>query len=69
VFAEWVGASSGLGYLILTYNEQTATSNMFATVVTLSLIGILMFVLVSVAERLALPWYHEARTVEAGEGP
>jgi ABC-type nitrate/sulfonate/bicarbonate transport system permease component len=61
VFAEWVGSSSGLGYLILTYNQQTATTDMFATVAALSLIGILMFALVSVAERVALPWYHQAR--------
>lgn len=64
VFAEWVGSSSGLGYLILTYNQQTATTDMFATVVTLSLIGILMFLMVAGLERLALPWYHENR----GEG-
>jgi ABC-type nitrate/sulfonate/bicarbonate transport system permease component len=61
VFGEWVGASSGLGYLILTYNQQTATTAMFATVVALSLIGIALFFVVAVLERLALPWYHDAR--------
>jgi ABC-type nitrate/sulfonate/bicarbonate transport system permease component len=61
VFAEWVGSSSGLGYLILTYNQQSATTDMFATVLALSLIGILMFALVSLAARMALPWYHQAR--------
>jgi ABC-type nitrate/sulfonate/bicarbonate transport system permease component len=66
VFAEWVGSSSGLGYLILTYNQQAATANMFATIVTLSFIGLTMFALVCAVERLALPWYHEARRLEAG---
>jgi NitT/TauT family transport system permease protein len=61
VFAEWVGSSSGLGYLILTYNEQTATADMFAAVVALSLIGITLFFVVAAFERISMPWYHEAR--------
>jgi ABC-type nitrate/sulfonate/bicarbonate transport system permease component len=71
VFAEWVGASNGLGYLILTYNNQLETTAMFATVVSLSLIGIVLFFLVAGRERIALPWYHEARRGEhiGGEAP
>jgi ABC-type nitrate/sulfonate/bicarbonate transport system permease component len=61
VFGEWVGASDGLGYLILTFNNQTATADMFAVIVVLALIGIGLFAIVRLAERLALPWYHEAR--------
>jgi ABC-type nitrate/sulfonate/bicarbonate transport system permease component len=57
VFAEWVGASNGLGYLILTYNAQTATTDMFATIVVLAAIGVALFTAVGVIERLALPWY------------
>jgi ABC-type nitrate/sulfonate/bicarbonate transport system permease component len=66
VFAEWVGSSDGLGYLILTYNQQTATTDMFATVVTLSIIGIGLFFMVAALERVALPWYHDVRQ-EHGE--
>jgi len=62
VFAEWVGSSSGLGYQILILNNQTATSDMFAAIVVLSLIGVGLFLLVGLAERLALPWYFEARS-------
>jgi ABC-type nitrate/sulfonate/bicarbonate transport system permease component len=62
VFGEWVGANSGLGYEILVLNNQSATADMFAVIVLLSLIGIAMFMLVATAERLALPWYFEART-------
>lgn len=64
VFAEWVGASAGLGYLILVLNNQTATTEMFAVVVTLALIGIALFLLVTLVERLLLPWYFEAREAE-----
>ncbi|MFN8160809.1 MAG: ABC transporter permease [Solirubrobacterales bacterium] len=67
VFAEWVGASEGLGYLILLLNNQTATTEMFAAIVVLALIGIGLFLLVSLIERLLLPWYYESRRGE-GEG-
>lgn len=67
VFAEWVGASDGLGYLVLVLNNQTATTDMFAVIVTLALIGISLFLLVTLLERLLLPWYYESRESE-GEG-
>lgn len=67
VFAEWVGSSEGLGYLILTLNNQTATTEMFAAIFVLALIGIGLFALVSLVERLALPWYHEARRADDGD--
>ncbi|MGD0198522.1 MAG: ABC transporter permease [Solirubrobacteraceae bacterium] len=59
VFAEWVGSSSGLGYLILEYNSQggVATAPEFAAIVVLAAIGIVLFAAVSIVERLALPWY------------
>lgn len=64
VFAEWVGSSEGLGYLILTLNNQTATADMFATIIVLAAIGIGLFAIVSVLERMLLPWYHDARRNE-----
>ena len=36
VFGEWVGASEGLGYLILVLNNATDTTTMFATIFLLS---------------------------------
>jgi len=56
VFAEWVGSSNGLGYLILVFNNQTATSEMFAAILVLSAIGLALFGVVSVLERRAMPW-------------
>jgi ABC-type nitrate/sulfonate/bicarbonate transport system permease component len=61
VFGEWVGADAGLGYLILTLNNQVATSEMFATIAVLAAIGIALFGLVRLFERLLLPWYHAGR--------
>ncbi|MGE5409208.1 MAG: ABC transporter permease [Syntrophothermus sp.] len=64
VFAEWVGASEGLGYLILTFNNQSETAAMFAVVTILAAIGIGLFLIVRTVEHLALPWYYEGRAEE-----
>jgi len=61
VFGEWVGASEGLGYLVLILNNQTDTAGVFAVVTLLAVIGIGLFGLVSLVERLLLPWYHAPR--------
>lgn len=57
VFAEWVGSSGGLGYLILTYNSQTETPDVFAAIVVLAAIGVALFAAVGIAERLLIPWW------------
>ena len=64
VFAEWVGSSEGLGYLILLLNNQTATTTMFAVIAVLAAIGIGLFLFVRLLEHLALPWYYEGRREE-----
>jgi ABC-type nitrate/sulfonate/bicarbonate transport system permease component len=68
VFAEWVGSSSGLGYLILQADAQVETPVVFAAVVLLSVLGIALFALVATVERLALPWYRATReALERGQ--
>lgn len=61
VFGEWVGSNSGLGYLILTLNNQSATPDLFAVVAVLALMGVGFFALIGLVERAMLPWYFEAR--------
>ena len=61
VFAEWVGSSTGLGYLILTDNAQVQTADEFAAIVLLALIGVALFGTVGLVERVALPWYRAPR--------
>ena len=61
VFGEWVGASEGLGYLMLAFNNQLATVDLFAAVLVLSAMGIALFFLVGLVERLVIPWHHETR--------
>jgi ABC-type nitrate/sulfonate/bicarbonate transport system permease component len=57
VFAEWVGSTNGLGVLILDYGNETATADVFAVVVVLAAIGIAMFAVVGVVERVVVPWW------------
>lgn len=61
VFAELVGSADGLGYLYLSYSNQLATPQVFATVATLSALGVLLFFSVAALERVALPWYQAGR--------
>jgi ABC-type nitrate/sulfonate/bicarbonate transport system permease component len=64
VFGEWVGSNSGLGYLIIAFNSQLRTADMLGVVVILSAIGIALYGLVTLIERIALPWYHVERRRE-----
>ena len=59
VFAEQAGASSGLGYLFEQSIPQLLTARAYAAVVLLSAFAIALFALLTLAERLALPWAYE----------
>lgn len=61
VFAEWNGSNAGLGYLILTSIPQLLSARAMAAVLILALFAILLFGLLALIERLALPWIHESR--------
>lgn len=61
VFAEWNGSNSGLGYVILQSLPQLLAARGVAAVVILSLFAIALFSLLTLAERLALPWAYRAR--------
>ena len=56
VFAEWSGASAGLGWLILQDNGLFEVSRQFASVVVLSAIALGLFGLLALAERRIVPW-------------
>jgi putative hydroxymethylpyrimidine transport system permease protein len=59
--AEQSGASSGLGYLFAQSIPQLQTSRAYATVVVLSAFAIALFLLLTLAERLATPWAHQPK--------
>ena len=57
VVAEFVASDKGLGYLLLQYNGQLDTPMVFATIVILSLIGLAVYYVVEIVERIAIPWH------------
>ncbi len=61
VIGEWVGSSEGLGYLAIRSKSQFLSERVYATVVLLSLMGIALFLIAGVLERVFLPWYHHER--------
>ena len=56
VIGEWVGSSEGLGYLMIRSKPQFQTELVFASIGILSTMGVALFALVVVLERLLLPW-------------
>ncbi|MEU2432659.1 ABC transporter permease [Streptomyces sp. NPDC007861] len=61
VVGEFVGANEGLGYVILQANGNLDTPMLFAGLLVMSLIGVVLFVLVEVTEKLLLPWHASRR--------
>ena len=57
VVAEFVASDRGLGYLLLQYNGNLETPMVFAIVVLLSLIGLAVYYLVELVERITIPWH------------
>jgi NitT/TauT family transport system permease protein len=56
VIGEFVGSVNGLGNLLLTANSQLDGPLAWAALVWLSLLGIVLFVAVSLTERIVMPW-------------
>jgi putative hydroxymethylpyrimidine transport system permease protein len=59
VFAELSGANSGLGYFYQQSVNQFLIPRAYAAVVVLSLFAILLFTLLTLAERYAVPWAYQ----------
>ena len=56
VMGEWIGGESGLGYYMRFQNNQLDAPGTFATTVVLALLGVALFVLVSLLEYVLVPW-------------
>jgi len=55
VVGEFVGGDAGLGYLLMVANGSMDTQLLFAGIVALTVLGVALFLLVELAERLAIP--------------
>jgi NitT/TauT family transport system permease protein len=66
IVAEFIGADKGLGYLILIAGANFDIARQFASVVVISLIGVVFFAVLERIERIAIPW--KASTAVADRG-
>lgn len=64
VVGEYVGSDRGLGFLLLVTNSNMQTALMFATIVALTLLGLIFFYAVEMIEALLIPWHVTHRTRE-----
>jgi len=64
VVGEWVGASAGLGHLMLHAKARTDTPRMFAALIVLAAIGILLYFAADRLLRRAVPWNAESNPAE-----
>lgn len=62
VVGEFVGSNEGLGYVILQANGNVDTPMLFAGLIIMSLLGVLLFAITEIAERLLLPWHASRRS-------
>jgi NitT/TauT family transport system permease protein len=62
VVGEFVGGNDGLGYQLITANGSMDTPLLFAGLIALTILGVGLFLLVELAERLAIPRPHGSAT-------
>jgi len=56
IIGEFVGGNEGLGYLIVIANAELKTAMSFSSFILLSVMGLVLFGLIVVLERLMVPW-------------
>ncbi|TAH72734.1 MAG: ABC transporter permease [Anaerolineaceae bacterium] len=61
VVAEFLGADSGLGYLLLRANGDINTKLLFAILVVLCLMGMVFFMIMGFIEKKVIPWHVSQR--------
>jgi NitT/TauT family transport system permease protein len=62
VVGEFVGASEGLGYQVQIANGNLDAPLLFAALLLMSIIGIVLFVLIEIAEAVLIPWHASRRS-------
>lgn len=67
IVGEFVGADRGLGYIIMVANGNLDAKLLFAAIFALAIIGYGLFAIVTVLERILMPWHVGVRQ-EGGIG-
>ncbi|WBV41850.1 ABC transporter permease [Pseudoroseomonas cervicalis] len=69
VVGEWVGASSGLGYVMLQANGRSQTDMMFAALAILAGMAMALWFITDKALRAMLPWQPDQLSDDSGGKP
>jgi putative hydroxymethylpyrimidine transport system permease protein len=64
VIGEWVGASAGLGYLMLHANARMQVDLTFAALLLLGLMAVALYALIDIALRRLIPWQPDLHPTE-----
>jgi NitT/TauT family transport system permease protein len=67
--AEWIGGDAGLGYFIQIATGDLRMDLAFAIIIVLAALGLLLFWLVVLVERLLIPWHISQRAPVQGRAP
>ena len=62
IVAEFVQADRGLGFVIMTTYRNLNMPRLWAALAISALIGMVFFALVSLVERMVIPWHSSMRT-------
>jgi len=62
VVGEWAGSTNGLGYVMLEAEPNLQIARIFAVIVILTGISVVLFTLVSIVQRLVIPWSYTANS-------
>ena len=58
IFAEYVGAYEGLGIWMQVSNSSFRTDLVFGAILITAFLSVLLFLIIYIASRLAIPWYY-----------
>jgi NitT/TauT family transport system permease protein len=68
IIGEFVGSDRGLGYLLLVAGGDLRTELLFATLGVLTAIGLVLYYLMALLEKAAIPWHVSRRGLLPAEG-
>lgn len=64
IVAEFVGADSGLGYIIMIAGANFQIARQFGAIIALTIVGMLLFWAMTYIERRSLPWHISVRALQ-----
>ena len=57
IVGEFIGGNEGLGYLAVAYLQDLAVAELFGTIVILTLVGLVLYGLISQLRAWLTPWH------------